>query len=234
MKKLSLSVFILMGVLVLSLPAFANSTSAVTDPVFTVISPRVGQQLKGGSEVTLRWNLVIEESILQNPWAECELYLVDDHGLSLRLTPQLNITARTFNWTVPMINTTSARLVLQFGVEGEGELAQLPAAGTFSIRSKLTTPPVELDLPSQPVIAGSDLNIRWNSTLDSSYVYDVMISYDRGGHFFKAGTTTESRYVFPVDQDIAGTITVKIVARGADGNKISTLLAPNATIHVKD
>jgi len=106
MKKLSLSVLLLVGVLVLSLPAFGKSTSAATtDPVFTLITPRVGAQLKGGSQIQVRWDLVVDESILRNPWAELELFLVDAHGLSLRLTPQLNIATRTFNWTVPMINT---------------------------------------------------------------------------------------------------------------------------------
>jgi len=234
MKKLSLSVLLLVGVLVLSLPAFGKSTSAATtDPVFTLITPRVGAQLKGGSQIQVRWDLVVDESILRNPWAELELFLVDAHGLSLRLTPQLNIATRTFNWTVPMINTESARIVLQFGVEGEGELSYLTQNNTFSIRTK-AAPPIGLELPSQPVTAGSDLDIRWTSTLDSSYMYDVMISYDRGGHFFTAGTTTDLRYVFPVDNDFAGTITVKIVARGNDGGKISSLLTPNATIHVKD
>jgi len=236
MKKLSLSVLLLVGVLVLSLPAFAKSTSVATsDPVFTLITPRLGAQLKGGSQVLVRWDFVADETVLHNPWAELELYMVDDHGLSLRITPQLNIMARSFSWTVPMVNTTSARIVLQFGIEGEGELSNLAQAGTFSIRTpKASGPPIGVELPSQPVTAGTDLDIRWTSTLDSSYIYDVMISYDRGGHFFTAGTTTDLRYAFPVDNDFAGTITVKIVARGNDGSKISTLLTPNATIHVKD
>jgi len=227
MKKIYLSIFLVLGVLVLSLPAFA------TDPVFTMRNPQAGQVLRGGSHITVTWDLTIDKSVLENPWAELELYLVDDHGLSLRATPQLNIRARSFDWVVPTINTRSARFILQFGIEGAGELSQLSQTGTFTIGTK-AGPGIGIELPTQPVSAGSDLDIRWTSNLDTSYVYDVMISYDRGGHFFKAGTTTDTRYAFPVDEDFAGTITVRIVARGVDGSRVTSLLTPNAMIHTTD
>ena len=84
MKKLSLSVLLLVGVLVLSLPAFAKSTSvATTDPVFTLITPRLGAQLKGGSQVLVRWDFVADETVLHNPWAELELYMRSRSGIGI-------------------------------------------------------------------------------------------------------------------------------------------------------
>src|SRR5205807_1364185 len=110
MKNLCLSVFLILGVVVLSLPAFAQSD--YIQPVFTLQTPQVGQQLRGGSHVTIAFDLVLDKSILDNPWAEMELFLVDDHALSMRITPELGIRARTFEWIVPPVNTRSARLVL--------------------------------------------------------------------------------------------------------------------------
>jgi hypothetical protein len=40
---------------------------------------------------------------------------------------------------------------------------------------------------------------------------------NRSTHFHKAGTTTETRYAPKADEDFAGSITVQIVSRHADG-----------------
>ena len=230
MKKVCFSVFFVLAVLALSLPVFAQSE--YTEPVFTLLTPSEGQVLKGGRHVTVAWDLVVDKTVLENPWAELELYLADDHGMFARITPELGIRTRSFDWLVPAVNMQSAHLVLQFGIQGNGDLYHLSQTGTFSIRTKAGAG-IGIELPTQ-ARAGEDLDIRWTSNLDSSYVFDVMISYDRGAHFFRAGTTGESRYLFPVDEDFSGSITVKIVGRGADGHRVSSLLTRDATILIRE
>ena len=138
MKGFWTSAALSLGVVLLSVPVFAQSPSGPeqVQPTFSVLVPHPGQQLRGGSRITLLWDLVVDKAFAENVWAEMELFLVDNQGLLLRITPQLGIGARSFEWVVPNINSKSARLVLQCGIEGDGELYNLPQTDTFSIKTR--------------------------------------------------------------------------------------------------
>jgi hypothetical protein len=237
MKRTFVVVFMLLSVMALAIPVAAQKVMArpeFIEPVFDLKTPRDGQILKGGSVVTISWELSVDKAISDSPWSEMELFLADDNGLFTRITPQLGIMAKSFEWTVPRLNTRSARIVLQFGIEGEGDFYLLRQIGSFKIVTKSGGPSILLNSLSHGPRAGEDMQISWTSEMiDRSRGFDVMISYDRGAHFFKAGTTTESVFTLPVEDDFAGAITIKINGVGTDGSKVSTLLTPEATFRVK-
>lgn len=241
MKKacVSLHVVVFMS---LAFTALANSALAqkltprpeFSDPIFELKTPRNGQVLKGGSTVTITWDLTVDEAIVNNPWSEMELFLGDENGLFTRITPQLGIGAKSFEWTVPRINARNAYISLQYGIEGEGDFYLIRQVGSFKIGTKAEGPSIRLNSLSTSPRAGEDMAISWTSEMmNQSRGFDVMISYDRGAHFFRAGTTSESRFTFPVEEDFVGAITVKIVGVGTDGSKVATMLTPDATFRVK-
>ena len=78
------------------------------------------------------------------------------------------------------------------------------------------------------------MEITWTADrIDRSQGFDVMISYDRGAHFFKAGTTNETRFSLPIDAEFAGGVTVQVIGRTDDGTKVASLLTPHVTFRVK-
>lgn len=237
MKKAYVVVFMLLGVMTLSIPASAQKVTPrleFSDPIFDLKTPRNGQVLKGGSTVTITWDLTVDPAIVNNPWSEMELFLADDNGLFTRITPQLGLSAKSFEWTLPRLNLRTAYIFLQYGIEGEGDFQLIRQVGSFRIASKAEGPRLMLNSLAHSPKAGEDMAISWTSEMmDQSRGFDVMISYDRGAHFFKAGTTTESRFNLPVEDDFAGAITVKIIGVGTDGSKVATMLTPDATFRVK-
>lgn len=202
-------------------------------PVFTLQTPQAGDKITSGSVITIRWTLALDSAIVQNPWSEMELYLVDDGGLFMRITPQLDVTTKTFQWTVPNVNTKSAKLVLKCGIEGEGEMYDLSHAGTFSIKGRRGAN-VTVNSLTKNTKSGENMEISWvPEMMDAARMFDVMISYDRGAHFHKAGSTTESRFSLPVEADFSGSITVKIVGFALDGSRVESVLTPDVTTRVR-
>ncbi len=86
----------------------------------------------------------------------------------------------------------------------------------------------------EKVKPGEELEISWTSNLEGYSSYDVMVSYDRGAHFHKAGSTRDARYALHVDEDFTGSVIVQIVNRRADGSKVSSLLTREATVRIGD
>ena len=243
MKKYYLvALFLAILILGASTPATAQikgsadggSTGGDATSSFLLTNPRNGDVLRGGQQVQITWDLTLDKDITTNPFAEMEFFLQTNEGMYMRITPQLSVTARTFTWTVPSINTKTARLVLQAGIEGGGDRYTFAQSGTFYIVTLRTSPSIFLNSVQEEAKPGEDIEVSWTSNLDGYTSYDVMVSYDRGAHFHKAGTTTETRYALKVDDDFAGSITLQIVSRRADGSKVKSLLTKDATLRVGD
>ena len=203
-----------------------------TTSSFLLTNPHNGDVLRGGQQVQITWDLTLDKDITTNPFGEMEFFLQTNEGMFMRITPQLSPLARTFTWTVPSINTKTAKLVLMAGIEGGGDRYTFAQTGTFYIVTLRTSPSIFLNSMQEDVKPGEDVEVSWTSNLDGYTSYDVMVSYDRGAHFHKAGTTTETRFALPVDEDFAGSITVQIVSRRADGSKVKSLLTKDATLRV--
>lgn len=206
-------------------------------PTYTLVSPRPGTVLKSGTQVTITWEATFDPSFAGNPYAEMELFLVTNEGLNMRITPQLGTGTRSYVWTVPALSSSTARLVLQAGIEADGgDMYTLVPEGMFTIQKKKKGFVMLLNaFEQEEVRPGTDLDISWVAEeLDPNSGFDVMISYDRGAHFHKAGTTTETRFTLPIAEDFAGSITVQVVGRGAGGIKVPTMLTRDATVRVRD
>lgn len=84
-----------------------------------------GMLFQPGQNVDIRWTLKGEgvKYLETHPWSECELYFSPDGGQTwTRITPQLSVTRRNYEWTVPNVVTRQGVVGLQIGVEGNGDL----------------------------------------------------------------------------------------------------------------
>lgn len=124
--------------------------------------------------------------------------------------------------------------MLKAGVEGEGDSYNFVQDGMFYISSDSRRPAIFLNSMRERTKPGTDMEITWTSNLEPGTNFDVMVSYDRGAHFFKAGSTVGNGFVLPIEEDFAGTITIQIVGRGADGSPIRSLLSGDATVRIRD
>src|SRR5262249_17731159 len=149
-------------------------------------NPHNGDVLRGGQQVQVTWDLTLDKDFTTNPFAEMEFFFQTDEGIFTRITPQLDVKTRTFNWTVPNINTKTARLILQAGIDGSGERYTFAQTGTFYILTLSGSPSITLNAMKEEAKAGDEVEVSWTSNLDGSASYDVMVSYDRGAHFHKA------------------------------------------------
>ena len=235
MRKLHFAAFILMFALAgASTLAVGQSKSELAEPSFTLISPRAGAVLRAGDRVEIRWDMKLDEVIVQNEWAEMELVLENDEGLNMRISPQMNVTARSAMWTVPNVRTETARIVMQCGIEGEGEMYRFVQPSPFSIRVSKINPSIIVNLPTDHVRAGGSLDIRWTSTLDRGTSYDVMVSHDQGAHYYKAGTTSENRFSLHVDDRLAGSMLIQVVGRRADGSRVESIVDRSTMVRILD
>jgi len=93
----------------------------------TFLSPRAGETLRAGQTVEIRFQGVPDEV------DEVELLLISGRSrrLVLRLTESLGPAAGSFDWTVPALSMSDARLVLRMGLEGR-EVESEPS-GVFAI-----------------------------------------------------------------------------------------------------
>ncbi|MEO7539284.1 MAG: hypothetical protein ABIV21_04615 [Pyrinomonadaceae bacterium] len=236
MRKLYLAAIVLTFALAgASTNALGQDKSEATEASFTLISPKVGDVLRAGQRVEIKWNMTLDEIIVNNEWAEMELVLETAEGVSMRISPQMNVTVRSAFWTVPNLRTESARIVMQCGIEGQGDQYRFVQPGTFTIRpAKTNNPAIVVELPVREAKAGSDLDISWTSTLDRGASYEVMVSYDHGAHFYKAGATSENRFSLHIDDRLAGSMMVQVIGRGVNGSPVESIADRNSTVRIID
>lgn len=222
----------LMIALALLLAGAPTSVSAQRQDTFVLTSPRDGDVLRPGQVVQVTWELRLDKSITDNEWGEMEFFLETGEGVHVRITPQMRMNARSFTWTIPNISTKTARLAVQAGIEGAGDQYRFAQTGTFIIKGRRGDPSITLGALGREVKAGGDLEITWTSNLPEGSTYEIMVSYDRGAHFQKVGTSTATTFDLPIDAEFAGSITVQIVNTRADGAKIRSLQTRDATVLV--
>jgi len=214
--------------------AIPASAQNYQEPVFTLLNPKSGDVLRAGQQVTVEWKIILDPAIVSNEWAEMELVFETGEGHHMRVSPQMVVTRRTFTWIVPNIGTSTGRLLMQAGIEGEGELYRLQQAGTFTIRSSSRVPTIEV-MTRGDAKAGQQAEIAWNTAnIAAGSSYDVMVSHDRGAHFHKAGSTTENRFMLPIAEDFAGTSVVQIVLNRANGTRVESVMTRWATVRASD
>lgn len=232
MKKYYLApAMILLALLLVGGPTTTAAQDSKTP--FVLNAPRAGQVFMAGQVIEVTFDVNLDKAFMDNEWAEMEFYLETGEGVHVRLTPQMRLSAKSFTWTVPNINTRTAKLAVQMGIEGAGDQYRFAQSGTFRIIGSKSESTITLGALNEAV-AGKNLNITWASDLPKGTNYDVLVSYDRGAHFTKAGSTTGTQFDLPIESDFAGSITVKISHTRADGSKIDSLQTRGATVVVGD
>ena len=94
-----------------------------------------GMIFQPGQNVDIKW--LLEGSGVKyletHPWGECELLFSTDGGQTwMRITPQLSISRRDFEWTIPNVFTRQGVVALQIGIEGSGDMYLFPS-GSFMV-----------------------------------------------------------------------------------------------------
>ncbi|GEM_PF-1569137 len=140
-------------VLLLAAPAFAG---------ITLVSPRAGERLEGGTDATLTW----AADALPPGVHEWEAFLSIDGGgyYAVRITPHLSDAVRSVTWRVPNVTTSRACLMLRIGDEKNERILALPQ--TFAIEP--SPAPLELASPEseagEPATPDGDPAVEWVSS----------------------------------------------------------------------
>ncbi len=140
------------AIVLLAVPAFAG---------ITLLAPRTGDRLEGGSDATLKW----AADVLPPDAAEWEAFLSVNGGgyYAVRITPHLDADIRSFTWHVPNIATTRARLMLRIGDETHERIIALPETFTIEATSAPIEPSFAESEAGESATPGSEPAIEWVS-----------------------------------------------------------------------
>jgi hypothetical protein len=190
-----------------------------------LISPAPGDVLVAGQRTTITWDALLPKIDLT--WCEQEITLSLDGGktATMRLTPQLDPRAKSFDWLVPDAPTEKAVLILRFGCEGTFQETAYPQTqSVFTIASSSSpTPKVSLrSLASSEVAPGESVTIGWDSNVADVSFYEVKVSYDQGAHFHRLAKTDKTEYSWKVPSDMSGHATFKVVAHTKSGELVES------------
>lgn len=238
MKRPSL----LIAVLALAQVSYAVPSSAQQVPikplVITASFPGVaGMVVEPGQEVVVNWTLKGSgvKFYETHTWGECELLLSVDEGDNwTRITPQLAVARRNFTWIVPDTPTPSARLGLQIGLAGDGEMYHF-ASDEFTIVDTGGAPGVRFaGVKAGEAVAGSAIELSWTSTVFDAVRHEVLVSSDLGAHFFSVGSTQGRRLPYIIPKDYEGFLTVQVVAHREGAAPIRSDLGRASTFRVRN
>lgn len=124
-----------------------------------VTAPSAGTALRGGSFATLQWTV----QALPQHAEEWEAFLSLDGGryYAFRITPHLDIDRRQFDFVVPNVDTSDARILIRTGDERRESLFELPdrfsivrdsSAEAIASRSVVSTGGAEAAREGDPVV----------------------------------------------------------------------------------
>lgn len=236
MKKLAVIVVLFVfALLAYSAPAQAQEKIGRPEPgpVTANFIGIGGMVFQPGQNVEVNWILQGDgvKYFESNTWGECELMFSADGGRTwTRVTPQMSVTRRKYDWTVPNVSTKEAVIGLRIGIEGEGEFYLFPSE-PFSVLTGRLAPSVDMVAVKAE---GNTIEMKWKSNVRDVVDYEVLVSSDRGAHFFSVGKTQSRYFSFVVPDDYDGALTFQIVARRPDGAKVKSLLIEDSTINIRN
>jgi len=114
-----------------SLKAAPADPQAVT-ATFTDIT---GQTFVPDQVVHVKWTLDGSgvKALEQDQWSECELMFSSDGGATWsRISPEMSVLRRSFDWLVPKLSTQQALIQLRIGTQGASDFYFFPSP-TFTI-----------------------------------------------------------------------------------------------------
>jgi hypothetical protein len=193
-----------------------------------LISPKPGDVLVAGQTVQVKWKVRIPKG-LDLTWCEQETFLSIDGGQTFRwrISGQLSPKVTSFDWVVPDLPTGNAVLNLHFGTDGgpgREERSHIQRKNSFRIVSP-SVPPQAVVLQAvskNQARPGDDVKLSWRSSVKQVDRYEVLVSYNAGGHFNLIGKTNSQDFSWQVPSAFAGHATFKVVAVTRSGLRIES------------
>jgi hypothetical protein len=144
MRSIKSSVFVLtvlsaflLFIAIMPLAKGRSTKAAPTDPqsVTATFTNVAGQTFGPNQIVKLKWTLQGDgvKALEDDPWSECELMFSPDGGNTWnRISPELSVRRRDFDWVVPNLPTKQALVQLRIGTQGANDFYFFPSP-TFVI-----------------------------------------------------------------------------------------------------
>ena len=160
-----------------------------------LLNPTAGTILHPGDQVKVEWTVLTPSA---KGACEQELMLSLDGGRSnsIRMSRMLSPNLRKILWTIPDVASQQAVIDVRYGcngnvVEPSVDVPQYPQVqAQFTIeRDPLSQPESVVVLPfaTATVAPGRSVTVAWKSTVGGVDEYELMVSFDRGAHFYSAG-----------------------------------------------
>ena len=183
------------------------TTTASAFPTLTLVNPMGGEKYKGGDLVTISWTSTdSEEFDSTNPVSIG--FTTEDPSIQTnwQTLTSSQLASGSFQWTVPVLNTTSAKIELMasdlFGNH------YYPASGTFSIDSTapvITVDPYTMSPTNQEIMVTATTN---EGTLNfASHTFTANDSFDFVAADEAGNVTTQTVTITNIDK-VAPVITV--------------------------
>ncbi|MBX7221183.1 MAG: hypothetical protein K1Y36_14640 [Blastocatellia bacterium] len=220
--------------------AGSGSTGQPSPVRITMLTPAAGSVFTAGQTVNVTWTVDLSDKNRSTLWDEQEIRLIVD-GKSYRLTRELGGDVRSYNVVLPNVSTNKAYFDISYGSQGNPDLIfeapNVQKDKPFTIQSRPTRDLVQ-EVTLEPIgtkvaHTGDVINLKWSSTVANLDVFEVLVSYDRGAHYFSVATTADNSYNWVVPGKQKGTVTFKIVARSLDGSEIESLTEGTPHLRIK-
>jgi len=200
-------------------------------PAIELISPRSGDVLVAGQTIRVEWKTLNPNKGANTDWCEQEIFLSleGERVATRRISPQLGPHVTYFDWVVPDTPSNEAMLDIRIGCEDGFPYAETTRLQT-SVVFKIDSPLGKIESVKMASLAGAvatpggEIRINWESSVEKVKNFDVMVSYDAGAHYSRAGRTKETSFVYNVPADFAGSVLFQIVARRANASSVMSLV----------
>jgi len=210
-------------------------------PALTTVSPTTGDNILANQQVQITWTTTVAPQSYALASHKVELSI--DNGQTFTTiagAEELPGDARSFTWTVPNIESLTARI--KVSTVDLGARRTSSSTGTFGI---LRTLPGDIDAPrvnfNSPVggetfTSGSNLSINWTSSDNVAVTsQDLSLSIDGGQTFpitISSGLAASTQsFNFPIPTNLATTqARLRLIVRDAAGNVGQAVTANNFTI----
>ena len=200
-------------------------------PNVVLISPKAGDVLTPGEQVTIAWEIDAPSSS-DFQGCEQEIYLSTDKGrtIAARLTPEFSFGVTSYNWTVPNLPAKKAVIIMGFGCESGPSIFESQYPQRQSI-FRINKPPADFEevkltgVQESAGDSGKEVKLTWDSNVSNVDHFEIQVSLDAGAHFRTAGIVTGQEFTLQLPEKVPGGATIRIIAHRGDGTSVESLMS---------
>jgi len=202
-------------------------------PNVVLISPKAGDVLTPGDQVTIAWEIDAPPSS-DFQGCEQEIYLSTDKGrtIAARLTPEFSFGVTSYNWTVPNLPAKKAVIVMGFGCESGPSIFESQYPQRQSI-FRINKPPADFEevkltgVQESAGDSGKEVKLTWDSTIKNVERFEIQFSSDQGAHFQTVGSVSGQEFIYHFPDGLSGNTVFRIIAHRGDGTSFESLMGSN-------